>query len=105
MPVAVPDLVKDSPSGGREQPGPPGGLITGEGAQAAQDLDPGLRGHILGMLRGHDPQVAEQGRIGVSPQDRERLLVIASGGLQQGRELLAHHMVKYRELSRFSAAK
>jgi hypothetical protein len=98
-------VIKHPPARDREQPGPPRGLVPAEAGQAAHDLHPGFRRHVVGRIGGENPQVAQQGRVGVTPQHGERRLAAVLGGRQQDREILAHHTAEYPQYTPSPATK
>ena len=93
VPLAHPRLVDQAPPRGGEQPGPPGRLVPDEPRQPADHVDPGLRGDVLGVLRGENAQVAKESGIRITPQDRELVFAAALGVRKHPREVVAHHML------------
>src|ERR1700761_3487799 len=93
MPLAESRLVDQAPSRGGEQPGPPGRLVADKPRQPPDYVDPGFSGDVLGVLRGKNTQVAKEGGVRVTPQDRELVVVAALGVCKHPRKVVAHHML------------
>ena len=83
----------DGPVAGHgERPGLKGPPVAPEPPQPADHRHPGVGGQILGCLWRCHPKVAEQGRLQVPPQNRERLFIPALSGRQQLRERGPEHL-------------
>jgi hypothetical protein len=100
----APALVDRAAAGGREQPRPPGLLIPAEAGQAAHHLHPGLGRDVLRCIRRDHPQIAQQRRIAVPPQPRERRLAALLRGDQDRRKSVADHSAEYRQPGHPAAA-
>ena len=79
-------------AGTREQPHPPGELVTGKPGQPADDGDPALARLVIGIVVPDDPQVADHGRVGITPEPGEGILFAGLGGAQRAREVFTQHV-------------
>jgi hypothetical protein len=101
-PRPAPGLVDRAPARGGEQPGPPVRLVPAEARQPAHHLQPGLRRDVLGGIGSDHPQVPQQGRVGITPQQGEGRFTARLGDRQHGRKLIANHRAEYRHACPFS---
>jgi len=62
-----------------EHPGPEAGLVAAEPVEAAADLEPHVSRGVLGGRRRDHSQIAQQRRVEVPPEHRERVLVAVAG--------------------------
>jgi hypothetical protein len=58
-------------------PRPEPALIAPEVAKAPHDREPHLRGQVIGVLAGHDPEITDERWMEPPPQGGERLLIAA----------------------------
>ena len=68
-----------------------------EAGQPPADLHPDLRRDVLGRFRRGHPQVAQQIRVTVTPQHRERGLAARLGGRHHLRKVVTDHSWEYRD--------
>jgi hypothetical protein len=90
-------LIDGTPAGDREQPRSPGPLVPLEAGQTPADLHPDFRRDVLGRFRRGHPQVAQQIRVTVTPQHRERGFVARLGGCHNLRKVVTDHRWEYRD--------
>ena len=62
-------------AGDGEYPRPEPELIAAEVPEAPHDREPHLRGQIMGVVPGHDPEIADQPWMELPPQGGERVLI------------------------------
>jgi outer membrane protein assembly factor BamB len=94
----APTKVDQPPAGDREQPAPKAGLVSLEPPQRRRHIEPNLRCQILRVRRGLRPQVADETRVQLPVEGRDRPL---GPGRRRGEDRLKllsewHDDQKYR---------